>query len=988
MSILGKNVHVEKRSDGTVKMLRHNQEPFTKEMAGLVVASSTGLAKEYLKRAQSDYNFDPEMLLTLDEQLDWKLNMEERNRLRFVEKKTVKNTGVVSYAQTFLGMPVWKAGISMRMFADSLKIISSQSSIHLKIELELPKIGKVTSNDKLRDFKEMYLTIKKDIADAEKLASNNISEIVKNTKAELVKITSTKPIIYQYDPMQRIDPEITDHKKNNGGNLPSLVLLPVPDNIKSGQHYVVIEVLFILKMPSWGEIHWRAMLELGTGSVLYLRAFIQASDGKVFRDDPVRITGDTALTPCSPATDLDPLRSDVELLGLTAPFGTNPQSLSGEYIEITDTDSPVIAPPTEAVGDDFNYSSVTDDFSAVNAYYHLDSLYRMTINDFGFSQTTYFAGTSFPIPTDHRGDSGNRNAWHHGSSTGTTKFRFGLLDPACPVGYATDRATVIHEFGHSCLQNNIGSGTFSWAHGFGDALGVVMSDPESIAPDRFMRSPFMNAGAGLRRHDRDVTLGWAWGGSMDVSGSSQRRQILSTTMFRAYRSTGGDDNSGNAARRLARRKFAARYMSYIMIGAVGTMNSTTPPTGPDQFATALIDFEQSNIDFDGHPGGAFHKVIRWAFEKQGLYQPAGAPTPVTSVGSPPAVDVYIDDGRNGEYEWRQNFWNTTDIWSSRSSDSSIGHEKPLLGITNYLFVRVKNRGTETANNILVKAYHCRPSTGLVWPDDWQAMDTSELTVGSLASGAEVIVGPFEWVPENEGHECLLASVSADGDTSNADTVNGSIPHWRLVPFDNNIGQRNVSPESADGDSLVASLDHRSFWINNPYNHTVTINIESILPTILSKNNWKIKFLNPGGKKFQLGPRDDRKIVFKILPGRAYNLSALDETGEDIDIHAMIDDNIIGGMTYRLDPKIKENLPERKPDEHGCCKPYSEKKCKTNWWLPSILAGLLVSVGFIPLIWSDMITLSNTILLIIIGIVLGVMIIISLLRQCWCDNNRC
>ncbi|MGK7939037.1 MAG: hypothetical protein AB4062_02540 [Crocosphaera sp.] len=37
-----------------------------------------------------------------------------------------------------------------------------------------------------------------------------------------------------------------------------------------------------------------------------------------------------------------------------------------------------------------------------------------------------------------------------------------------------------------------------------------------------------------------------------------------------------------------------------------------------------------NTDFEGQSGGAIHKVIRWAFEQQGLYQPPGAPRPVTT----------------------------------------------------------------------------------------------------------------------------------------------------------------------------------------------------------------------------------------------------------------------------------------------------------------------------------------------------------------------
>jgi hypothetical protein len=42
-------------------------------------------------------------------------------------------------------------------------------------------------------------------------------------------------------------------------------------------------------------------------------------------------------------------------------------------------------------------------------------------------------------------------------------------------------------------------------------------------------------------------------------------------------------------------------------------------------------------------------MIRWAFEKQGLYQPAGTVMPNSNEDAPPPVDVYIEDGRSGEY---------------------------------------------------------------------------------------------------------------------------------------------------------------------------------------------------------------------------------------------------------------------------------------------------------------------------------------------------
>ncbi|MBC8032230.1 MAG: hypothetical protein H7Z16_19255 [Pyrinomonadaceae bacterium] len=45
-----------------------------------------------------------------------------------------------------------------------------------------------------------------------------------------------------------------------------------------------------------------------------------------------------------------------------------------------------------------------------------------------------------------------------------------------------------------------------------------------------------------------------------------------------------------------------------------------------------------------------------------------------------------------------------------------------------------------------------------------------------------------------GHDCVMMIVSAAGDSSNVDNFTAAefIEDWRLVPNDNNIGQRNVT----------------------------------------------------------------------------------------------------------------------------------------------------------------------------------------------------
>ena len=272
-------------------------------------------------------------------------------------------------------------------------------------------------------------------------------------------------------------------------------------------------------------------------------------------------------------------------------------------------------------------------------------------------------------------------------------------------------------------------------------------------------------------------------------------QILATTLFRIYRSIGGDSSDIN------RKRFASRMMAYLILRAISTLTPTTNPDNALNFAVALMAVDLLNWTTEGVFGGAYNKVIRWSFEKQGLYQPPGAPLPpnVITEGVPPPVDVYIDDGRHGEYQFQPIHWNNTSIWNRRMADALVVHEKPIIGSTNNIYVKIKNRGTEIANNVKVRGYHSRPGAGLLLPDDIQPLITAELPAGTVAANntEEKIIGPFEWIPEINayGHDTVIMIASADNDASNMDNfiVGETIPDWRLVPNDNNIGQRNMVP---------------------------------------------------------------------------------------------------------------------------------------------------------------------------------------------------
>jgi hypothetical protein len=259
---------------------------------------------------------------------------------------------------------------------------------------------------------------------------------------------------------------------------------------------------------------------------------------------------------------------------------------------------------------------------------------------------------------------------------------------------------------------------------------------------------------------------------------------------------GGDDEF-----LLERRTFASDYMIYLLINGASLLapQSVQLCDDPEDFAAVLMDADSWTIG--DRSDNCAHKVIRWSFEQQNAYRvlvPMGAP-----IYRPP-VDVYIDDGRGGEYDFAQLysiFGGRTHIWNRRSADGGTSHQIPTMGVTNYAYVRVRNRGYQTANNVQVRGYSTNINSNLVFPDDWVPMTTPLLAApGPIGPGAEVIVGPFEWTPTTDGEEYMCMIATADGDRSNTDqsdqmilaVQNGELswPHWRLVPLDNNIAMRN------------------------------------------------------------------------------------------------------------------------------------------------------------------------------------------------------
>jgi hypothetical protein len=927
--------------EGKVRYIDHSQEYWLSDYN-----SPLSAAIDYLENIHNVFQIPAEQLNHLQQQVSFLDPREQGLDYQLSEEKQLFDSTTYGFYQTYMNVPVWRAGLSVTVEQNPSRVVHSANNSQEGVDARLPAAEAIERHKRLcRQAEASRLTADTgEEGEEEHETASFIRDILGISRRgeaavpdDRARLTRGRFFMYRYDEKNRqaTNPadDSDDIERGTAGDIekddvqPTLSLPPVPDEIKDGQYYLVTEIVFSLTTPQWGRLNWRALVEVETNAVLYLRALVAGVNGLVFTYDPITSTGVLTNTADNGNGVLDALRDDESLPNLDAPVaGTQP--LTGRYVQVIDDDAPAIVPPTVATGNDFDYQVRTDNFSAVNAYYHPDRVFAL-IEDLGFPISTYFDGTNFPVHVDHRastsGTSGIEiNAFCQGDiegdGIGLVGYCLGdLSDTTNPIGRAVDKWVHWHEIGgHGILWDHVDSPNFGFAHSAGDGLAALQNDPESqlrALPERFRYAPFRT---GLDRwFNRDVASGWAWGGSQDIGGY-ESEQILATTHFRIYRSIGGDADD------VARRWFASRVVTYLILRAVGTLMPGTNPSDALGFCNTLMAVDRLNWTSEGLDGGAYNKVIRWAFEKQGLFQPSGAPTPVTTAGAPPAVDVYINDGRNGEYQFQAAHWQNMSMWNRNSPDGLPGHQNAVEGATNFMYGKVKNRGTSAATNVTVRSYHSLPGAGLTWPNDFTEMSPAgghSIAAIGANNSEEVTVGPFEWVPNVNayGHDCVLMIASVDGDPSNIDNFTGTetIAEWRLVPNDNNIGQRNVSIVPGGGpEALMAALNGAPFFAGNSFNRPATMELRVDMPSVLASKGWRLRLADldddddnnndDNNNEFRLKAGKKRKIKLKLTRGSRFTADEIRNAADrNISVYLYGNGILLGAMTYQLDPDLTE-----------------------------------------------------------------------------------
>jgi subtilisin family serine protease len=310
------------------------------------------------------------------------------------------------------------------------------------------------------------------------------------------------------------------------------------------------------------------------------------------------------------------------------------------------------------------------------------------------------------------------------------------------------------------------------------------------------------------------------------------------------------------------------------------------------------------------------------------------------------VDVYVRDNSldwgnteqpsNVTFEQTRGFiphWQSADIKvdappyratqpvSSTEFDAFVD-EKPLSNTLNRVYVRLHNRGTQTATDVQVKLHWAFAGAGLpaLPADFWPAFPANSTdvsiwhplpaqTIPSLPySGASVagssndnsIVLSFDFPApvynasvNNPDHFCLFLVVAAPDDPVSQISAGSQVPDL-ITPSDNNVTQKNVHLIDSGNSSGMKS----QLIVSNPFDHPINTRLVAWRP-----KDWNVESTGVElGKRIELGAKEslpaDISIISDGQPSASINIVQLYKASN------MEEERILGGITYVVAPNTQ------------------------------------------------------------------------------------
>jgi subtilisin family serine protease len=163
------------------------------------------------------------------------------------------------------------------------------------------------------------------------------------------------------------------------------------------------------------------------------------------------------------------------------------------------------------------------------------------------------------------------------------------------------------------------------------------------------------------------------------------------------------------------------------------------------------------------------------------------------------------------------YYVTPDIWVRNANDGGTVHQNPEAGQTNYVYVKVRNRGfkASAATGNRLKLYWAKASTGLSWTYPWTGSSygcagTPVSIGGQIGNQLIAVVSSggfttlvFPWSPPkpadyqpcfggDASHFCLLARIETLSTVPYGMAIPETTNLWNNVRNNNNIVWKNIS----------------------------------------------------------------------------------------------------------------------------------------------------------------------------------------------------
>ena len=290
-----------------VRSVRHSQEQWLSDHNNPLLA-----ATDYLQRMAEVFEIPADQLQNLPQKVSFLDPREQKAEYRLSEEKKFFDSTTYGFYETYLNVPVWRAGLSVTVKQNPSRVVHSVNNSQEGIDAKMPDPAAIDR------YKRLFR-----VAETEKASADDRKEERGESKTapflrEILGLseqapTGTRPLrlgrprvnrgrffVYRYDEKNR-QAHGEDGHSHSGVNEaleieahdvhPTLPLPPVPDSIEGGRYYLVAEILFSTATQPWGPLNWRALVEVETNAVLYLRALTDGVNALVFTYDPITSTG-------------------------------------------------------------------------------------------------------------------------------------------------------------------------------------------------------------------------------------------------------------------------------------------------------------------------------------------------------------------------------------------------------------------------------------------------------------------------------------------------------------------------------------------------------------------------------------------------------------------------------------------------------------------------------------------------------------------------